>query len=227
MTSLRKFIIALGISFGIPWLLLIVIPAITGEKLTPVAYDKDRDGMEGVYPPRPIYRNGQLTYAKEGCAQCHTQMIRPGFAGILDPWKKGWGSDQSPIPTQPVRPTTIRDYMGEPYAYLGIQRNGPDLANVGYRLADKSKKEIHQHLYAPQSIHDWSIMPGFRHLYKVQPIEVNGSSNALHLKGEFAPKEGFEVVPSPEAEELVNYLLSLKKDAPIPGQVVAESAAKK
>ncbi len=227
MTSLRKFVIGIGISFGLPWLLLIVVPAISAQKLTTLSYDKERDGMEGAYPGKGIYRQGQLIYAKEGCTQCHTQMIRPGFAGILDPWKKGWGSDQAETPAQPIRPSTQRDYMFEPYAYLGVQRNGPDLTNAGYRLADKSRLEIHEHLYSPQAVNKWSIMPGFRHLYKVQPIQAAGSPKALKLPAAFAPEKGYEVVPTAEAEELVNYLLSLKKDAPIPGEVVADTAAKK
>lgn len=226
MTSLRKFILALALCFGLPWLLLVMVPAVKGEKLTPLSYDKDRDGMDGVYPGKPVYRQGQLIYAREGCVQCHTQMIRPGFAGVLDPWKKGWGSDQSATPA-PARPSTVRDYMSEPYAFLGVQRNGPDLANAGYRLEKLSPAQIHQHLYAPQSVADWSVMPAFRHLYKVQKIQGEGSPHALHLPHKFAPKAGYEVVPTEDANELVKYLLSLKKDAPIPGQVVAETPAKK
>jgi cytochrome c oxidase cbb3-type subunit II len=227
MTSLRKFVIGITISFGLPWLILIVVPAISAQKLSTLAYDKERDGIDGVYPGTGIYRQGQLIYAKEGCTQCHTQMIRPGFAGMIDPWKKGWGSDQTPIPSQPTRESTQRDYMYEPYAFLGVQRNGPDLTNVGYRLADKSRAEIHAHLYSPQSVNKWSIMPSFRHLYKLQPIQGNGSPKALQLSADFMPLKGFEVVPSAEAEELVTYLLSLKKDAPLPGHVVAETTAKK
>ena len=91
MTSFRKFLLGLVFSFGLPWLVLIVIPALRAQKLAPVAYDKERDGVDGVYPGKVINRQGQLVYAREGCVQCHTQMIRPSFAGILDGWKKGWG----------------------------------------------------------------------------------------------------------------------------------------
>ena len=226
MTNLRNFVLTLGLCFSLPWLVLIVVPAISSQKLAPLAFDKERDGMEGQFAGNTIYGGGRLIYAREGCVQCHTQMIRPGFAGMIDPWKKGWGSDQSETP-QPARQTVQRDYMKESYSFLGIQRNGPDLANAGYRLEKLTKQQIHKHLYAPQSVHEWSVMPGFRHLYKVQKIQAGGSPHALELKGKFAPKAGFEVVPTPEADELVKYLLSLKKDSPIPGQVVAETAAKK
>lgn len=220
MTSLRRFFVGLGISFGLPWLLLILIPALRAQKLTPLQYDKERDGIEGSYPGTDIYRQGQLVYLKEGCVQCHTQVIRPSFAGISDGWKRGWGSDQSETPREAIRPSTMRDYMHEPVAPLGVVRVGPDLANAGYRLLDKAA--VHQHLYAPKSTSEWSVMPSYRHLYKTQLIQGNGSPHALTLDGKYAPAAGYEVVPTVEAIELVNYLTSLKKDSPLPGQVAVE-----
>jgi cytochrome c oxidase cbb3-type subunit 2 len=220
MSSLSKFIFGLAAAFGLPWLVLVIIPSLKAQKLTAQPYDKDRDGIEGVYPGVGIYRQGQLVYEREGCVQCHTQMIRPPFTGIADGWKKGWGSDQSALPKHVVRSSTMRDYLGEPVAPLGVQRNGPDLANLGYRAKDAAS--LHVQLYAPRAGHEWSIMPAFRHLYTVQKIQAGGSHDALELPKPFAPKKGYEVVPTDDARELVKYLLSLKKDAPIPGQVVAE-----
>ncbi len=229
MTSFRKLILGLVFSFGLPWLCLIVIPALTAQKLAPVAYDKERDGLDGVYPGKGINRQGQLVYAREGCVQCHTQMIRPSFAGMGDGWKKGWGSDQSDVPHDAVRASTPYDYIGEPVAPLGVQRNGPDLANAGYRFTDKDGKAdrnaVHVELYAPRALHEWSIMPSYRHLYTYRLKEGKGSSYALKIPG--VPSSSmYEVVPTPEAEDLVDYILSLKKDAPIPGQTVAEAAKK-
>jgi cbb3-type cytochrome oxidase cytochrome c subunit len=108
------------------------------------------------------------------------------------------------------------DYLGEPVAPLGVQRNGPDLANLGYRATDAAS--LHVQLYAPQVHEARSIMPAFRHLYIVRKIQAKRSNDALDLPKPFAPKKGYEVVPTQAAKLLVNYLLSLKKDAPIPGQ---------
>ena len=224
MTSLRKFVLGLAAAFGMPWLILVMVPALRAQKLTPLPYDKDRDGVEGVYPGAGIYRQGQLVYLREGCAQCHTQVIRQSFGGIMDGWRKGWGSDQSPQPAGMTRQSYMLDYLGEPVAPLGVQRNGPDLANLGYRYKDAS--DLHVQLYAPQVHEHRSIMPSFRHLYTVRKIEGLKSSDALDLPKPFAPKKGYEVVPTPAAKLLVSYLLSLKKDAPIPGQGIAEADAK-
>jgi cytochrome c oxidase cbb3-type subunit 2 len=221
MTSLRKFIFGLAAAFALPWLLLVIIPVLRAQKLAPEAYDKDRDGLEGTYPGSGIYRQGQLVYLREGCTQCHTQMIRPILSGVMDGWKKGWGSDQTERPRDAVRPSYMLDYLGEPVAPLGVQRNGPDLTNLGYRAKDAAS--LHVQLYAPQAVEKWSVMPPFRHLYKVQKVQAGGSKNALVLPKGFAPKKGYEVVPTQDANELVAYLLSLKKDAPRPGHVPAEA----
>ncbi len=222
MSDFRKFILALAISFGLPWLCLIVIPAVKYQALTPLSYDKDTDGVDGLYPPAPVNHQGKLVYTREGCAQCHTQMIRP-VQLALDGWVKGWGQDQEARPAAPIRPTAMRDYLGEKYALLGVQRNAPDLANVGWRLTDRAK--VHQMLYAPRSLHDWSNMPAYTNLYVVRFAQGPVSDKALKLPAKFAPKEGYEVIPTPEAEALVDYLLSLKKDYPVPGAPAAVAAA--
>ena len=226
MTNFRTFILGLAASFGLPWLCLIVLPAMKYEQLTPVAYDKDKDGVEGFFPPAPINGQGQLVYIREGCNQCHTQMIRPVQLG-LDGWYKGWGQDQEARPTTPARSNVLGDYLGEKYALLGIQRVGPDLANYGWRAP--SAAALYQHLYSPRSIHDWSTMPAYTGLFKVQKIQGPVSEHAVKLPKKFAPAPGYEIVPTPEAERLVEYLLSLKKDYPVPGQsaAVAASPAKK
>jgi cytochrome c oxidase cbb3-type subunit 2 len=222
MSQFRTFILALIASFGLPWLCLIVVPAVKYQALTQIAYDKDRDGVEGLYPPAPINRQGQLVYAREGCVQCHTQMIRPTQLA-LDGWRKGWGQDQEARPAAAVRSNNLRDYLGEPFAFLGVQRNGPDLTNYGWRAPERSK--IHQMLFAPRSLHDWSNMPSFAHLYTERLAQGQPADKALKLPKKFAVKEGYEVIPTPEAEALVDYLLSLKKDYPVPGESAAVAAA--
>jgi cytochrome c oxidase cbb3-type subunit 2 len=51
------------------------------------------------------------------------------------------------------------------------------------------------------------------------------SIDAVKLPKKFAVAAGYEVVPTPEAKQLVQYLQSLKKDYPIPGQNAAVAAA--
>ena len=232
MTDFRTFVLKLMGLFALPWLLLIVGPSISYQSIQPIKYDKDKgDELDSAYsfPLVPVVTHqGENIYASEGCVQCHSQMIRPSsFA--LDAWRKGWGQDQSARPVEAARPTELRDYLGEKHSFLGVTRTGPDLANAGYRFENRT--QVHLHLYEPRALNNWTVMPSYRHLYTVRKVQGQGSSAALPLGGTpFAPDEGYEVVPTQEAEQLVSYILSLKKDYPTPGSgkaVAAAPAAKK
>jgi cytochrome c oxidase cbb3-type subunit 2 len=60
-----------------------------------------------------------------------------------------------------------------------------------------------------------SAMPSFKFLFEVRKIGATPSPDALVLPEESAPAAGYEVVPKPEAKELVAYLLSLRADVPL------------
>lgn len=222
MSDFRKFTLGIVAAFGAPWLLMIVIPVMKYQQVQAIPYNKEVDGVEGYYPPAPIHRQGQLVYAREGCVQCHSQMIRPAQL-TMDGWRKGWGQDQGPRPSEAVRANTLRDYLSEPYAFLGAQRIGPDLANAGWRFEQRS--QVHLQLYAPRATDEWSVMPSFKHLYQVRKRQGQGAKTALSLPAKFAPEAGYEVVPTAEAEALVDYVLSLKKDYPVPGISAAVAAS--
>jgi cytochrome c oxidase cbb3-type subunit 2 len=68
-------------------------------------------------------------------------------------------------------------------------------------------------------------MPAFKSLYSVRTAQGPVADKAIKLSGKFAAEAGMEIVPTPEAEALVDYLLSLKKDHPIPGVATAVAAA--
>ena len=59
-------------------------------------------------------------------------------------------------------------------------------------------------------------MPSHWWLFQDQAIAGQPSQNALKLEGADAPRPGDEVVPTAEAEALVAYLLSLKRDYALP-----------
>lgn len=213
MNQLQKFTGGLALAFGAPWLFLIVIPWAKMRDLDAIPYgEADTEVEAPAYPPGKSGRvlAGHRVYAEEGCTYCHTQMVRPTYAGS-DMWREGWAGREADGLNREPRP---RDYLGESYAFLGVHRNGPDLSNVGWRLPDAAWH--HLHLYNPRAATDWSIMPAFDHLYEVRPIESAPSADALPLTGEHAPKPGYEVVPTAKARALVEYLLSLKKDYKLP-----------
>jgi len=129
-------------------------------------------------------------------AETHLVPLGPDLA-------RSWGS----------RRTVAQDYIFDYPVMLGNSRVGPDLANVATRLPDASWQLMH--LYAPRSVVSDSAMPSYRFLFETRKIQGQPSPEALKLTGDFAPAAGFEVVPKPEASELVAYLLSLHSDTPL------------
>lgn len=59
-------------------------------------------------------------------------------------------------------------------------------------------------------------MPAYRWLFETREIQGQPSVDAVKLEGKDAPRPGYEVVPTPEGKALVDYLLSLKKNYPLP-----------
>jgi cbb3-type cytochrome oxidase cytochrome c subunit len=116
---------------------------------------------------------------------------------------RGWG----------LRRTVAEDFLFDSPVMLGSQRIGPDLANVGVRLADPKWHLLH--LYAPRLLVKDSMMPPYRFLFEKRRIERVRSPDALVLPPELAPEPGYEILPKTEAKALVAYLTSLHADAPL------------
>jgi cbb3-type cytochrome oxidase cytochrome c subunit len=116
---------------------------------------------------------------------------------------RGWGYRQS----------VAADYLYDDPVPLGSLRAGPDLSNIGMRSPDVNWQL--QHLYAPRSLVKNSTMPAFRFLFNVRKIGAQPATDALVLPKEFAPADGLEVVPTPEAKQIAAYLVSLKANQPL------------
>ena len=221
--TFKTFLIGLLISFGAPWLLIIVVPSLAMSKIEPVEFDEGEDGKEGVY--RPL-RGGRVTdgaqvYAANGCYACHSQVIRLTTAGS-DVWRDDWAgvkkTQDNPVETR--RETNVFDYQGESFAQIGLTRTGPDLSNVGFRI-DRYAEEAGmtseewalEHLYDPRAGGRYSsVCAPQKHLFKVSKPKGQGSVEALS----FETEDGEEIVPKAEARALVSYLLSMKKNDTVP-----------
>jgi cbb3-type cytochrome oxidase cytochrome c subunit len=125
--------------------------------------------------------------------------VRPTGADI----ERGWG----------LRGTVAQDYVQDNPVFLGSQRLGPDLANIGLRAPDANWHL--NHLYAPSSVVPGSTMPPYRFLFEKRKVGRQPSPAALKLTGALAPAAGFEIVPTEKALALVAYLQSLRSDAPL------------
>lgn len=212
--SLRLFFAGLAVTFAVPWLTVIVLPWMSMQDMSPVAYEAKDEAPDSAYPPaRTGLALGAQVYGRNGCAYCHTQMVRPTYAGA-DMWRPGWGGRED---SKLARETRPQDYLGESYAYLGVARIGPDLSNVGSRLQDPSWH--FKHLFNPREAQPSSLMPSFRHLFERKMVIGEVSRDAVATE----EKDGlrYEYVPSNEARALVQYLLTMRKDHKLPGKLVS------
>lgn len=223
--TFKTFIIGLLCSFGLPLLLIVIIPFASMQQITPVRFNENDDGKDEVYQPR---RNGRITegseiYAANGCYTCHSQLIRPTSSiASSDVWRSDWaGRKISEDNPETRRETTPWDYQGEKFAQIGLSRIGPDLSNVGHRVTKYANEAgmapemwLFSHLYNPRGMpgNFGSLCPSSTFLFKEAPSFGQGTAGALPLK---TPEE-VQLVPKPAARALVSYLLSLKKDDTVP-----------
>ena len=156
--NLRTFVLFLTASFGIAWLAVIVIPFFEMRGLGPVPYPEAKATTAGIFFPKRTGRvvTGARVYAENGCYQCHTQLVRPTYAGndLYRPDRGGLKMDPDRGDTR--RETNAWDFQGETFAQIGATRMGPDLSNLGRRLetVDGASADpaawLYAHLYNPR-----------------------------------------------------------------------------
>ena len=167
---------------------LVVLPYLQVHKAVPTP---------GLKPYDDAQLRGREVYIANGCVYCHTQQPRPkGFAPDFD---RGWG-----------RATVAGDYAYDKPHLLGTMRTGPDLFNIGAR---QPSEDWHLgHLYQPRAYVPGSIMPGYPFLFEIKP-KADPGEPVVTLPPQVAPASGV-VVATPEARDLVQYLLGLDHTYP-------------
>jgi cytochrome c oxidase cbb3-type subunit 2 len=111
--------------------------------------------VEGVRPYSPLELTGRDIYVREGCYNCHSQMIRP----MRDEVER-YGHYS----------LAAESMYDHPHQW-GSKRTGPDLARVGQRYSDAWHVD---HLIDPQSVVPESIMPKYSFLMdkKIEPVHI-------------------------------------------------------
>ena len=189
-------------------LILLVVSAAMLVEILPLFFLKDTTEPVGVFKEKAPYDalqiEGRDVYVREGCYNCHSQMVRPFRA---ETERYGHYS---------VAGESVYDH---PFQW-GSKRTGPDLARVGGRYSD----DWHfAHLYNPRDVVPESNMPTYPWLFKAK---LDGGNTAAKMKalnvvvGATCPKcvlytaadmQGAKaaVEGKSEAEALVAYLQGL------------------
>jgi len=150
--------------------------------------------LEGVKPYTALQLAGRDVYIREGCYNCHSQMIRPFRAETLR-----YGAYS-------VAGESVYDH---PFQW-GSKRTGPDLARVGGRYSDQWQRV---HLNNPRDVVPESIMPAYPWLEgaKLDPADLAPKMSALRIVGvpytdAQIAAAGDEVKGHTELDALVAYL---------------------
>ena len=117
-------------------------------EIVPLFFQKSTtEAVEGVKPYEPLSLMGRDVYLREGCYNCHSQMIRPFRAETM---RYGHYS---------VAGEFVYDH---PFQW-GSKRTGPDLHRVGGKYSD----EWHRiHMNNPRDVVPESNMPAYPWLQK-------------------------------------------------------------
>jgi cytochrome c oxidase cbb3-type subunit 2 len=179
--------------------LVIAVIAVGGlVEIVPLYFQKSvTEPVVGLKPYTPLQLTGRDVYIREGCYNCHSQMVRPFRAEV-----ERYGHYS-------VAGEFVYDH---PFQW-GSKRTGPDLDRVGGRYSD----EWHRlHLLDPRSVVPESNMPSYPWLARTaaNAEDVEAKLRALRRVGvpyrdEDIAKARDELKDRTEMDALIAYLQAL------------------
>ena len=156
-------------SINLMMVLIVVAVSIGGlvEILPLMVSSETTEPAENIVPYPPLRLAGRDVYVREGCYNCHSQMIRP------------FRSETERYGPYSIAGESVYD---RPFQF-GSRRTGPDLARVGGRYSDDWQR---LHLTDPRTLVPESNMPGYPWLNErqVDPGLVTKKLKTLRLLGD-------------------------------------------
>ena len=132
-------------------LIVLIIVAIsfgTLVELVPLMFSKEtNEPVAGLEPYPALELEGRDIYIREGCYNCHSQMIRP-----LRAETERYGHY-----------SVAGEFVYDRPFLWGSKRTGPDLARVGERYSDDWHRA---HMYNPRDVVPESNMPAYPWLFR-------------------------------------------------------------
>lgn len=177
---------------------IIAISFGTLVQITPLMFlDETTQPVDGLKPYTALQMEGRDIFIREGCTNCHSQMIRPFRAEV-----ERYGHYS-------VAGESVWEH---PFLW-GSKRTGPDLARVGGRYSDDWH---YAHLMDPRSVVPQSNMPAYPWLdtnildgkYTARKLEIFRSFGVPYTDEDIAGAAE-AVKGKTEMEALIAYLQSL------------------
>jgi len=194
------------IETNIGWMAVLIAVVISFgglAEIVPLMYQAETvKPLPGVKPYGALELAGRDIYVREGCYNCHSQMVR-----TLRHETERYGHYS-------LAGESVYD---RPFQW-GSKRTGPDLARIAGRYSDDWHRV---HLINPRDVVPESNMPGYPWLEKnlVNPAAVTRNMRALQRIGDPYSDEEVDgaaavVTGKTEMEALIAYLQGLGKHAP-------------
>jgi cytochrome c oxidase cbb3-type subunit 2 len=186
---------------NVGWLIVLIVLVISVGglvEIVPLYFQKSTtEPVAGVVPYTPVQLVGRDVYLREGCYNCHSQMIRPFRAE-----------------TERYGPYSVAgEFVYDHPFQWGSKRTGPDLARVGGRYSDDWHRV---HMTNPRDVVPESNMPAYPWLAgtSISDADVAARMRALRRVGvpytdEQIAKAPGEVAGKTELDALVAYLQQL------------------
>ncbi len=169
---------------NLPWLIVLVLLVVSVGglvEIVPLFFQKSTtQPVAGLKPYTALQVVGRDVYVREGCYNCHSQMIRPFRAE-----------------TERYGPYSVAgEFVYDHPFQWGSKRTGPDLARVGGRYSDDWHRV---HLNNPRDVVPESNMPGYPWLAKTPADAATISARMRTLRTLGLPYTDAEIAKAPEA----------------------------
>ena len=191
-------------NIGLMAILVVIVISLGGlAEIVPLMFQAQViQPVPGLKPYPPLQLAGRDFYVREGCYNCHSQMIRTLASEVL---RYGHYS---------VAGESVYDH---PFQW-GSKRTGPDLARIGGRYSDDWHRV---HLINPRNVVPESIMPGYPWLRQatISAPEIESHMRGLAMVGDPYTAADFgsvgeAVKDKTELDALIAYLQDLGKYGP-------------
>ncbi|MBP7822129.1 MAG: cytochrome-c oxidase, cbb3-type subunit II, partial [Saprospiraceae bacterium] len=142
--------------------------------------------ITSVKPYTPLELQGRDIYIREGCYNCHSQMIRPFRYEV----------------TRYGEYSKAGEFVYDHPFQWGSKRTGPDLARIGGKYGDSWH---YNHMLDPQSMAPGSVMPPYPSLFDndICKSSTNSKIHAMRNLGVPYPK-GYEATANQDLEAQAN-----------------------
>jgi cytochrome c oxidase cbb3-type subunit I/II len=163
--------------------------------------------ISSVKPYTPLEVQGRDIYIREGCVNCHTQMVRP-FRSETERYGEY---------------SKAGEYVYDHPFLWGSKRTGPDLQRIGGKYGDSWH---YNHMLAPDAVSTGSIMPAYPWLFEQTIDKSTTASKIKALRTIGVPyAEGYENQANDDLEKQANQIAENLKAAEISVPADAEIIA--